>query len=189
MIKLNNCIIVLILFTLIAGCGKQIDRIDVEKVIDLSGKWNDTDSRLVSEEMIADCLARPWIEEFSGKPAVIVGTVINKTDEHIISESFTKDLERALINSGRVQLVASRQERQEIRNERLEMQENASEESKKELHQEKAADFMLKGVINSIIDKEKKKKIVFYQIDLELINTETNQKVWIGDKKIKKYIH
>ncbi|MFH1414998.1 MAG: penicillin-binding protein activator LpoB [Elusimicrobiota bacterium] len=161
--------------------------------MDLSGKWNDTDSKLVSEEMIKDCLSRPWIDQFqlssSKRPTVIVGTVVNKTDEHIISETFTKDLERAFINSGRVQLVASREERTEVRQERVDMQEHASAETRKQMQSEKASDFMLKGVINSIIDKEKKKKIIYYQIDLELINNETNQKTWIGDKKIKKYIH
>jgi len=175
-----------------AGCGKKVERIDVEKQVDLSGKWNDTDSQLVSKEMMEDCLARPWINQYmeknSEKPTVIVGAVVNKTDEHIISETFTKDLERALINSGRVQVVASRQEREEVREEREAMQEHASEESVKEFMKEEAADFMLKGVINSIRDKEKKKSVIFYQVNLELIDTETNQKAWIGDKKIKKYI-
>ena len=35
--------------------GRQPSRSRVRQ-IDLSGKWNDTDSRQVSEEMIADCL-------------------------------------------------------------------------------------------------------------------------------------
>jgi uncharacterized protein (TIGR02722 family) len=175
-----------------AGCGKKIERVDIEEQIDLSGKWNDTDSRLVSEEMIDDCLSRPWIvqyvERHGERPTVIVGTVINKTDEHIISETFTKDLERAFINSGQVQMVASKQERMEVREEREAMQEHASEETVKKFKKEEAADFMLKGVVNAIIDKEGRKKVKFYQINLELINTETNQKSWIGDKKIKKYI-
>ena len=185
--------IILIGTLLLGGCGKQIDRVDEKTVIDLSGKWNDTDSRLVSEEMVADCLIRPWIDQYqlrSGKrPVVIVGTVVNKTDEHIISETFTKDLEKAFINSGRVEMVASSQERDEVRAERMEMQENSSEATKKQMRQETASDYMMKGVINAIIDREGKKKVKFYQVDLELIDTQTNQKVWIGDKKIKKFIH
>ena len=185
--------IILIGTLLLGGCGKQIDRVDEKTVIDLSGKWNDTDSRLVSEEMVSDCLQRPWIDQYqlrSGKrPIVIVGTVVNKTDEHIISETFTKDLEKAFINSGRVEMVASAQERGEVRAERMEMQENSSEATKKQMRQETASDYMMKGVINTIIDREGKKKVKFYQINLELIDTETNQKVWLGDKKIKKYIH
>jgi uncharacterized protein (TIGR02722 family) len=175
-----------------SACGKKVVRMDVEEQKDLSGKWNDTDSRLVSEEMIKDCLSRTWIDNYQLKagerPTVIVGTVVNKTDEHIISETFTKDLERAFINSGRVEMVASKEERMEIREEREEMQEHASEASVKSFGEEEAADYMLKGVVNLIKDREKNKKVVFYQINLELINTESNKKVWLGDKKIKKYI-
>jgi PBP1b-binding outer membrane lipoprotein LpoB len=53
---------------------------------------------------------------------------------------------------------------------------------------EVGADYMLQGVINSIVDEYKREKVVEYQIDLQLTNMETNEVVWIGDKKIKKYI-
>ncbi|MEA3506722.1 MAG: penicillin-binding protein activator LpoB [Elusimicrobiota bacterium] len=176
-----------------AGCGgKTVKRVDVEKQIDLSGKWNDTDSRMVSEEMIDDCLSRPWLENHTGDtgeaPTVIVGEVVNKTDEHIISETFTKDLERAFINSGDVNVVASKMEREEVRAEREDMQSHASDKSVKVFMEEEAADYMLKGTINAINDKEGKKSVRFYQVNLELVDTETNQKVWIGSKKLKKYI-
>ncbi|MGM0441877.1 MAG: penicillin-binding protein activator LpoB [Elusimicrobiota bacterium] len=180
------------LFILVTGCGKKVERIGMDEQRDLSGKWNDTDSRMVSETMIEDCLSRPWLEQYREKegeqPTVIVGAVLNRTDEHVVSQTFTKDLERAFINSGQVQVVASADERKEIRQEREEMQEHASEETLKEFMQEKGADFMLKGTINSIRDKEGGEEVIFYQINLELVNTETNQKVWIGDKKIRKYI-
>jgi hypothetical protein len=43
------------------GCATQVKRVGVEEVKDLSGAWNDTDSRLVSEEMIRDSLNGGWI--------------------------------------------------------------------------------------------------------------------------------
>ena len=54
---------------------------------------------------------------------------------------------------------------------------------------EQGADFMLQGTINSIVDQYKKDKAIYYQVDLELTNLETNEKVWIGDKKIKKLVN
>ena len=50
------------------------------------------------------------------------------------------------------------------------------------------ADYMLQGSINSIMDAYKRKKVIYYQIDMELTNLETNEVVWIGDKKIKKFV-
>ncbi len=180
------------LFT--SGCsGRSVKRIDTESVVDLSGRWNDTDSRLVSEEMIQDCLNRPWLSRFAsshgGKPpVVIVGTVLNRSREHINVQTFTKDLERAFINSGQVDFVASKSERQELREERLEQASHASEATAKAAGEEIGADFMLKGVINTIVDQIGGKRVIFYQVNLELINLETNRKVWIGEKKIKKFI-
>jgi uncharacterized protein (TIGR02722 family) len=177
----------------VAGCAsKQVKRIGTKEVIDLSGRWNDTDSRLVAEEMIKEALARPWIGNYQQKhhkmPTVIIGTVVNKSHEHISVQTFTNDLERELTNSGRVQFVASKTERGEIREERTDQQTQSSQETAKGLGKEIGADYMLQGNINSIEDEEKGEKVVYYQVTLEMVNIETNVKAWYGDKKIKKYI-
>src|ERR1035438_9117338 len=94
----------------LAGCSTQVKRVGVEDVKDISGTWNDTDSRLVSEEMIRDSLSGGWIDRFgktSNKaPAVIVGSIRNLSQEHINTNTFVNDLERAFVNSGRVDVVA-----------------------------------------------------------------------------------
>lgn len=194
----RSCIIILALVlipvVLITGCGpsKTVSRVDPSTTIDLSGEWNDTDSRLVAEEMIGDVLARPWVGEFKGAkqrpPDVIVGTVRNRSSEHIATLAFIKNLERELINSGRVNFVANKEERTEVREERADQQEYSSEESMKKFQQEAGADFMLRGDITTIIDQEGGEKVKFYQVNLELVNIETNRKAWIGEKKIKKVV-
>ena len=182
------------LLTTLAGCGggKVVSRIEPDKSIDLSGDWNDTDSRLVAEEMIKDVLARPWVVDFQGQkkrtPDVIVGTVRNRSAEHIPTIPFIKNLEKELINSGRVNFVANKEERTEVREERADQQENASPESMKKFQQEAGADFMLRGDISTIIDQEGGEQVKYYQVNLELVNIETNRKVWIGEKQIKKYV-
>ncbi len=183
-----------ILVVALIGCGSSttVERVSPDETIDLSGDWNDTDSRLVAEEMIKDCLSRPWLAEFgrqeSRSPDVIVGTVRNRSSEHISTSTFIKNLERELINSGRVNFVASKEERGEVRDERADQQEFSSDESVKRFQQEAGADFMLIGEITSIIDQAEGEKVKYYQVNLELVNVETNRKSWIGEKKIKKYI-
>lgn len=178
----------------LAGCGgsPKIDRIAPDTVTDLSGDWNDTDSRLVSEEMIKDALMHPWIANFiranNHQPAVIIGEVKNLSHEHINVNTFVNDIERALINSGRVQFVASRNEREEIRDERIDQDLHAREDTRNAAGQELGADFMLKGSINTIYDTIDKKQTRYYQIDLNLISLADNRKVWLGQKKIKKAI-
>jgi len=178
-------------FVMVSGCAPvRVGRMDASDEVDLSGYWNDTDSRLVAEEVIKDCLSRGWLADFSSsagkKPRVIVGTVKNMSSEHIATAAFVKDMERELINSGKVIFVAGGSEREEIRQERAEQQKFS--EDAKAFFREKAADFILQGGINSILDSAGRKTLRYYQVELELINIETNEKAWIGQKKIKKLV-
>ncbi len=184
--------ILLLGLAVLSACGKKVRRIDPEETTDLSGYWNDTDSRIVSDDMIADCLSHPWIQEhaieYDAKPVVIVGSVRNRSTEHIATGTFLRDLERALVNSGQVRVVANPLEREELRDERQEQQDWAREETRKQLRAETGADYMLNGVIDTIIDKEGGTEVKFYQIDLYLTSIESNERVWIGQSKIKKEI-
>jgi len=185
---------VMVIFLVFAGCASvNVDRVATDKTIDLSGKWNDTDSRLVSEEMIQDALNRPWHKKFQSSnkgvlPTVIVGTVRNRSHEHINVNTFIKDLERALINSGEVSFVADSSQREELREELKQQATHASEETAKAPGEETGADFMLQGEINTIRDKLEGEEVMFYQVNLELIDIQAHRKVWIGEKKIKKFI-
>jgi len=177
------------------GCGpsRKVERVSESSVTDISDKWNDTDSRLVATEMVKDCLQRPWLDRAAkkkkGKPVVIVQTVRNKSSEHIATGTFTKDLERELINDDRVEFVASKSERQELRDEKSDQAENASDDTMKGPGKEVGADFALQGTIQSIVQTDGGQKVKFYQINMELISIEDHKKVWIGDKKIKKVIN
>lgn len=177
---------------LLAGCA-SVNRVDPNTVTDLSGNWNDTDSRLVAEEMIVDALSRPWLGRATSAkggqpPVVIVGTIRNRSKEHIPVTTFTKDLERQLINDGRVRFVASKDERSEVRDEREDQQRHSSAETMKRMRQETGADFMLIGNIDQIDDTKGGTSAKVYQVNLELVNMETNEKVWIGTKDIKKMV-
>lgn len=188
-------LLTVVLVLMVVGCAstsRTVSRTSVDTQTDFSGRWNDTDSRLVAEKMVQDLMGRPWLTNFvdrvDRKPVVIVGTVRNRSSEHIDTEPFINDIERELVNSGQVTFVASDEQRKELRAEKLDQQTEASEETIKRLGEETGADFMLQGIITSQEDIVEGKKAVLYQVDLELISIETNEKVWIGSKKIKKII-
>ena len=183
-----------LLFALLLGfsCSRQVQRIETDTTIDLSGRWNDTDARLTAAELVTEIMGRPWLERHVNKtgkePVVIVGMVENKSHEHIEAEVFTKELEKAFIQSGRVRLVQGGEKREQIRRERADQQNNASQSTMKQWGLEMGADYMLQGSINSIMDAYNRKKVIYYQIDMILTDMETNEVVWIGDKKIKKFV-
>lgn len=175
-----------------SACSRKVTRIDPADTPDISGKWNNTDSRLTAEELTNQILTEKWLGDYvqgkGKKPVVIVGMVTNKSHEHIEAETFMKDLERSFITSSKVGLVQSGKKREELRAEKADQQTNASTSTMKKFGLENGADFILQGSINSIVDSYKKKKTVTYQINLELTNIETNEVVWIGEKKIAKNV-
>ncbi len=176
------------------GCGPsvQVRRMAVNETKDLSGRWNDTDSRLVAEELITDSLSRPWLANATRKtgnpPTVIVGQVHNESLEHIDCQAFVEDLQRSLINSGRVEFVASAMERSDVRAERYDQDVNASENTRKAQGDEQGADFVLSGRIASTVDRVGGESVVAYQVNLKLLDVQSNKIVWNGTKKIKKNV-
>jgi len=177
---------------LLSACGTTVSRVDTNTTIDVSGRWNDADSRMAADELIADCLSRPWLTRAKAdkgdNPTVIVGSVRNLSNEHLNTNVLVEDLQRALINSGRVDFVASSAERESVRDERLDQAVNASAETRKAHGQETGADFMLSGTVNTIEDAEGGKSVILYQVDMKLLDMTSNKIVWTGQKKIKKSI-
>lgn len=176
------------------GCGgKEVSRIDPGAVTDLSGRWNDTDSRLVARALIEQSFESPWAERYAERnggepPAVIVGTFRNRTFEHVPVNTFVNDLERALMNSGRVTIVAGSEERDEVRSEREDQQEHARADSRARIGQELGANYMLQGELQAIEDEEGSERVVYYQVDATLVDLESNARIWAGNHEIKKYI-
>lgn len=177
-----------------ACAGKRVSRIEPTAVTDLSGRWNDTDSRLVAGALIEQGLDNRWAGDHAARtggerPTIIVGDFRNRTLEHIAVNTFLNDLENALLRSGRVQVVARPgSEREEIRIEREDQQIYARSDTRARPAREQGADYMLQGEILAIEDEQGRERVVYYQVDAVLIDLESNLKVWSGTHRIKKLI-
>jgi penicillin-binding protein activator len=136
-----------------------VTRIDPAAVTDLSGRWNDTDSRLVANELITlepdRAVAAPLHGGAGGEaPVVIVGEFRNRTMEHIPVNTFVKDLELAYVNSGAVRVVAHPGRAGGDPRRAADQQENARADTRARMAQETGARYMLQGNIEAIEDRE-----------------------------------
>jgi hypothetical protein len=178
----------------LAACNnKRVSRIDPASVTDLSGRWNDADSRLVANALVTQALSARWLAQGAAArggraPAVIVGRFANRTMEHIPVGTFVRDVERAFVTSNAVTVVASADERAEVRGERADQQQNATTDTRVRLAREQGARFMLQGDVQAVEDAEGREQVVTYQVDAALVDLESNAKVWVGQHKIKKYV-
>lgn len=179
----------------LAACSSmpQVTRVSPDQVTDVSGYWNDTDANQTAQEMMNQMLGDPWLGNFEGansgkSPTVIVGGITNLSSEHISTSTFIDDIQRQLINSGKVQFVAGQDQRSEVRDERKDQDLNATSTTRSAMGQEVGADFMMQGTINTIVDAAGDTSVKYYQVDLRLVNMHNNVISWVGQKKIKKIV-
>jgi penicillin-binding protein activator len=176
------------------GSAPRVERTDTDTTVDLSGNWNDADSRMVAKEMIQDMVEQGWYARFSqakkkgGVPVVTVGSMENLSSEHIETNAFVADIQRASVNSGRLRFIASSNQVREIRRARNDQELNASEKTRKASGNELGADVALQGKITTINDYAGREAVKFYQVDLVLTDIETSEILWQGTKKIKKLV-
>jgi uncharacterized protein (TIGR02722 family) len=181
-----------ILVILLASCSQQVSRINPSEQVDLSGRWNDSDSRLVAEKMMAALTSSDRFKEYAQqkgrKPAIMVGLIKNKTSEHIDAANYIKKMEVAIFNSGLADLVESEELRDKLRLERAQQQDFADPATMAQWGKETGADLMLFGEMTSEVDVSGNKRVVNYITTLFLTDMETNKRVWYGQEEIKKFI-
>lgn len=182
----------LVVFLLFTSCSHTVSRIDPTSAIDLSGRWNDTDSRTVADKMIFELFDSESFKAYANtlgrKPVIIVGLITNKTSEHIDADNFIKKFEVVIHNSGIAELVESGDFRDMLRKERAQQQDFASSASAAKWGEEVGADVMLFGEMTSETDVYKSKRVVNYITTLFLTDLETNKRIWYGQEEIKKFI-
>lgn len=176
------------------SCGStSVKRYDAnESVKDLSGYWNDNDVNQVCTTLIDSCIKSKRVSNFKNTtgrtPVVIIGTIKNKSVERIDTSILSKRFQNVIINDGTLEFVADANQREELRAEKYDQAENAYETAKS-IGNETAADFMLQGSVTTIVDTDGRQQVRTYQVDMQLIDLETNKIIWSDQNNdIKKYI-
>jgi penicillin-binding protein activator len=180
-------------FLVLAGCQtRQVSRIDPASQLDLSGRWNDTDSRKVADQIIYDLFDsdkfKMYASELGRKPVIIMGLIRNKTSEHIDADNFVKKFELVIHNSDVADIVESDEFRDKLRVERTQQQDFADPASAKTFGKELGADLMLFGEMTSETDTYNNKRVVNYITTVYLTDIETSKRVWYGQHEIKKFV-
>jgi uncharacterized protein (TIGR02722 family) len=182
---------VLILALALSACA-SVSRDNPGSLTDLSGYWNDADVRIVCDTLINSCLASPRVNQIMLQkerlPVILVGSFKNDSDEHIDTSIISGTMEIAIFNSGKADFVAGGSVRDELRAERQDQLNNASEDSAKSVAQELGADFLLTGSVRTIVDQAGRTAARTYFVRAELTDVETNARLWMESSEIKKII-
>ena len=173
-----------------------VQRVEARTQVDLSGHWNDTDAHLTGEALIYECFSAPWLAQFSSqqarRPAVRIGSVVNQTDEHIDAQVFIKNIERAMVNSGKVQvLVQGGRESDALAAEARRGGVTPPRTTGPTLAApgQLGADYVGAVRMASLVDQVEGRQVKLYKINFELIDAHSGEKAWIGDYEVKKLVN
>lgn len=192
LVRFNSLVIIVFIILSVSCQPRTVTRINPDTQIDLSGRWNDSDSRLVADKMIHDLFDSERFKEYANengkKPTIVVGLIKNKTSEHIDAANYIKKFEMAIYNSNVADLVESDEFRDKLRQERAEQQDFADPATMAQWGKEIGADLMLFGEMSSETDEYNNRRVVNYVTTLFLTDIETNKRVWYGQHEIKKMV-
>lgn len=160
---------------------------DPEEISMLDDKWNQNDMQLVAKKMVESLETWAAGQALAVKPVIILEMPRNRTTEHIDMDALYDHVKTALIQSGKFTFL-DKAARQEIAEE-YEYQGSGYVRPDEALGpgQQKAAEFLLGGVITSTIQQVGKDKLVYYKATFELTDLETTVIVWTDQKEIAKH--
>jgi uncharacterized protein (TIGR02722 family) len=180
---------------ILGGCSTyNVKRVSLDTEGGVTDRWTDTDARLTAETLIKRALDSSWFSDFQGKhdrkAVVVMGQMVNRSDQEINTHIFLNHFQDALINSGKVIFVAGEQyARQQAEAERQYQLQNARAGTVHGPGQQTGADFLLTGSINSFVASRGDKQVRFYETHLKAINLTTNEIIWSAAYRIKKIAH
>jgi len=185
---MKKSILGLAVIILLSSCATTaVSRVESGSQADLSGYWNARDVQIVCDALIDDCLNNAQVNRIinanrNRKPVVIIGRFRNESSEHIDTSIISSTMERAILNSGKLDFVAGDGVRQEITAERAYQSTSGlvSDDSAAMLGREIGADFMLTGSVKTIVDRADNKTVRSYFVSATLTNIETGARLWIG---------
>jgi len=200
--KITHLILALLPLAAAVSCS-SVKYDDPDKVETLTIDFGSTDLKTLAADMVESLNASPRLaymdkpEKGSDKRIIMyMGTVNNRTSEHIDTEGITDAIRSSLLQGGRFRFVASKQGQEEI-GEQVRFQQGSGRVDPAQARafgKQMGAEVVLTGTLRSI-EKTKgrtleggmtKKEDVYYQFVLECVDVETGESIWMNIKDIRK---
>jgi hypothetical protein len=185
-----NLVLLVIIISLLAGCGPTI-RYEIKDEETVTGSdWSAKDLKDVSEYMTASIKQSAFISSpqyKSERPRWMMAKDLkNETDEHVNTRTIMEKIRTKLINEGFASFVDD-QAIEDILNQ-MQLQQSGLFDDKTVTKVGKlvGAKLILRGTVSSIRKRTDRNDIIYYNITLQLVNIQTGEIVWTDEKEIQR---
>lgn len=185
-----NRIYWLVLAALImAGCSTSIKYDDPTSTRNLSTDFGASDLQQVAEAMVDSMLVFPPIVEITSqkRPILLVGTVKNKTAQHIDTESITDSIRTKLIRSGKFRFIDRTTDDAAIAELKIQNDSGLVDPATaQKFGKQLGAQYLLTSNLSEIQQSAGRQTDVYYKFTMNLKNLETGILEWADEKEIRK---
>lgn len=177
-----------------AGCrsgGGAPPPIPVAAVVDCpdpASAWSGADASRAARVLVARLVSRPWLDRFTKEkgrvPVIRVHPPSYLSMAHIDPVLYQTQIEEQLIRSGKVKIIgATTAGRRERRDQAI----HASDPTAKTLRTT-GSDLTLLSTVETMHDEVKGERVSVYMTTMQLVDIETNEKLWLDVHRIKKIV-
>lgn len=166
---------------------------DVNQKVVIGHGWSDTDNQIVAEAIVEQMLKGGWYKEHKQKykkekPVVGIGRIKNLTSEELDTDALINFMKTDLINSRKVKFVANKDEARDLMEKELAYQHKGAvkKTSRKKIGAQTGLAYFLVGEVSSKTESDSDVKMVNYQVNFRLVELESSEEVWAGQKRLRK---
>lgn len=163
------------------GCSafrQSVETVDVNTSKPFDAKYDYSDLRTMSNEMVEKLLAANFMKTLTTPPIVAIFSVENRTTIHIDTQAMTDTMRSKIMDSGTMKFVNTTR-RDELLKEAGYQGKNATPETRVAIGKQLGAKYMLTGSIVELTRSSGRqvrvssKEEVYYQFTVELTDLET----------------
>jgi len=159
---------------------------DPEEIVMLGDRWNQNDMQLVAKKVVSSMESWASGGAYGERPVIILEQPRNRTSEHIDMQALYDHVKTALINSGNFTFLDKAARGEIAREYEYQGSGYVNPNEAQGPGQQKAAEFLLGGVITSTVQQVGNDKLVYYKATFELTDIGTTEIVWTDHKEITK---
>lgn len=181
--KFSLSTILLLSSFIMSGCTTVVKYDDPKAVETVTADFGSSDLQSSAEALTQSLLETRYIAKAQQPPKVRLRNVNNLTYEHIDTKAITDKIRIKLLKSGEVRFLADTANLNQLKDEREFTSSATANKSPKAMAD---SDYIITGNVRSIKKANNDLKDVYYNVSLELVDSQTGEILWADEKEIRK---
>jgi uncharacterized protein (TIGR02722 family) len=181
--KFSLSTILLVSSFIMSGCTTVVKYDDPKAVETVTADFGSSDLQSSAETLTQSLLKTRYIAKAQQPPKVRLRSINNLTYEHIDTKAITDKIRIKLLKSGEVRFLADTANLNQVKDEREFTSSATANKSPKAMAD---SDYIITGNVRSIKKANDDLKDVYYNVSLELVDSQTGEILWADEKEIRK---